>query len=126
MRKIPKVSFKEHFGAKKIITVFTAGVLFAASMPAIPGFAAEADITYTKPYLLTLNPDSEMNICWLTSGDGAGSVEIGETDALGQTVKAKQYELKGMRTSHVPTATTTRRKTIRSLMCISRLRRSKT
>ena len=56
-------------------------------------------MTYTQPYLLTLNPDNEMDICWLTAGDGEGSIEIGETDALGQTVEAQQYKINGMRIS---------------------------
>ena len=73
--------------------------MLAGTVGTITVSAADTDITYTKPYLLTLDPDSEMDICWLTSGDGEGSIEIGETDALGETVKATQYKINGMRTS---------------------------
>lgn len=84
---------------KKIISFLLSASMLAGTAGAITVSAADTDITYTKPYLLTLDPDSEIDICWLTSGDGEGSIEIGETDALGKTVKATQYKIKGMRTS---------------------------
>lgn len=84
---------------KKFITFLVTAVIMTASVPALTAFAENTDITYTKPYLLTPDPDSEMNICWLTTGDGEGSIEIGETESLGQTVEAKQYKINGMRTS---------------------------
>lgn len=84
---------------KKIISFLLSASMLAGTVGTITVSAADTDITYTKPYLLTLDPDSEMDICWLTSGDGEGSIEIGETDALGETVKATQYKINGMRTS---------------------------
>ena len=58
-----------------------------------------ADLCYTKPYLLTLNPGSEMNICWLTKDSSQGSVEYGETSSLRQKANAVQHEIKGIKTS---------------------------
>lgn len=84
---------------KKIISLFLSASMLAGTVGAITVSAADTDITYTKPYLLTLDPDSEMDICWLTSGNGEGSIEIGETNALGETVKATQYKINGMRIS---------------------------
>lgn len=85
---------------KKTIAVLLSASVLGGGVPAVTVSAADdMDITYTKPYLLTLDPDSEMDICWLTSRDGEGSIEIGETDALGQTVQAQQYKINGMRTS---------------------------
>lgn len=87
---------------KKIITLFLTAAMMISTAPV---FGAEGDgstgtsIAYTKPYLLTLDPDSEMNICWLTKGDGQGSIEIGETEELGNTAYAQQYEINGVRTS---------------------------
>ncbi|MDD6735630.1 MAG: fibronectin type III domain-containing protein, partial [Clostridiales bacterium] len=76
--------------ASMLVSMFTAVTTYAAQTP---------EVTYTKPYLLTLNPGSEMNICWLTQGDGEGSIEFGETESLGKTAKAQQYKINGMRTS---------------------------
>lgn len=84
---------------KKIIAFLVSVSMMAASSPVFTAFASDEDITYTKPYLLTLDPDNEMNICWLTAGDGVGSIEIGETSDFGQTVEAEQYRINGMRTS---------------------------
>lgn len=85
---------------KQTLAAFLSASLLMGVVPAVTASAViDTDITYTKPYLLTLNPDNEMDICWLTSGDGDGSIEIGEIDALGQTVQAKQYKINGMRTS---------------------------
>lgn len=85
---------------KKWNTFLLAAAVLASVAPTTTVFAAEdAKVTYTQPYLLTLNPDSEMEVCWLTAGDGEGSIEIGETDAFGETVEAKQYKISGMRIS---------------------------
>lgn len=74
-------------------------ILTCMNVPITANAAPDTDVTYTEPYLLTLDPDSEMNICWLTSGNGSASIEIGETDALGQTVTAQEYLIRGLRTS---------------------------
>ena len=85
---------------KKTLSFLLIALMIACTASVVTVSAAsDTDITYTKPYLLTLDPDSEMDICWLTTGDGIGSIEIGETDALGKTVKAQQYKINGMRTS---------------------------
>lgn len=85
---------------KKFNTFLLAATVLASVAPAMTASASEeAKVTYTQPYLLTLNPDSEMEICWLTTGEGEGSIEIGETDSFGKTVKAQQYMINGMRTS---------------------------
>lgn len=84
---------------KKIIAFLVTVSMMSASILVFTAFATDTDITYTKPYLLTLDPDNEINICWLTSGSGKGSIEIGETEALGQAVQAHQYKVNGMRTS---------------------------
>ena len=60
---------------KKTVTKITpfllAGLVLTCVDTTITANAApDNDVTYTEPYLLTLDPDSEMNICWLTSGNG--------------------------------------------------------
>ena len=89
---------------KKTVTKITpfllAGLVLTCVDTTITANAApDNDVTYTEPYLLTLDPDSEMNICWLTYGNGNASIEIGETDALGQTITAQEYQIRGLRTS---------------------------
>ncbi len=84
---------------KKVIAYLVTASMMAASIPAFAAFEAKNDLTYTEPYLLTLNPSNEMNICWLTTDEGEGSVEIGESTTLGKTLDAKQYRINGMRTS---------------------------
>ncbi len=84
----------------KKVSAFLLSISIAmVNIPAGAVFAAEQDITYTKPYLMTVDPDSSMDICWLTCGSGEGKIEIGESADLGQTVKAKEYKIKGLRTS---------------------------
>jgi hypothetical protein len=63
----------------------------------LPAFAARA---YTEPYLVSLTPSTEMNVCWLLAeaGDEAW-VEFGETEELGRREEARLYEVKGLRTS---------------------------
>lgn len=57
------------------------------------------ELTYTEPYLLSLYPEREMNICWLTKADGSATVEFGETRMFGRSASAKQYKVEGLRTS---------------------------
>ena len=85
---------------KKIISILLTALMLGCAVPAGTASAApDTDITYTEPYLLTLDPDNEMDICWLTVGNGKGSIEIGETDALGKIVETQQYKINGLRTS---------------------------
>lgn len=51
----------------------------------------------TQPYLLTLNPDTEMNILWIQWEPYEGYVEYGSTDTLGSRVKAVCNKLTGLR-----------------------------
>lgn len=67
---------------------------------ALPAAAVQS---YTEPYLLSLSPSSEMNVCWLLAEPGDEAwVEFGESDALGTTTPAALYEIKGLRTSAAP------------------------
>lgn len=85
---------------KKTLSFLLSASILVGTVPAVTTYAeTNRDVTYTEPYLLTLAPDSEMNICWLTTGDGTGSIEIGTTPDLGQNVKAQQYAINGLRTS---------------------------
>ena len=52
---------------------------------------------FTEPYLLTLHPSTEMNVCRLTSEASDTWVEFGPTPELGNRVSAVQYELHGLR-----------------------------
>lgn len=61
--------------------------------------AEEPKLTYTEPYMVTLNPDKEMNILWLTKEKCEGYVEYGLTPTLGSKTAAQPYEIDGMRTS---------------------------
>ncbi len=85
---------------KKIISILTTAVMLFGALPCI-SHAEEVAHTkaYTKPYLLSLNPAEEMNVCWLTDSNAEAYVEYGETEALGTKVIAEQYEIEGMRTS---------------------------
>lgn len=85
---------------KKILSFFLTLSMLVSMFTAVTVYAEQtSELAYTKPYLLTLNPDSEMNICWLTRGNGEGSIEFGETESLGKTAKAQQYKINGLRTS---------------------------
>jgi hypothetical protein len=69
----------------------------------MPAFAEEREgLTYTDPYMVSLNPANEMNIIWLTKEPCEGVVEYGTTPQMGNFVNAAQYEIKGMRTSATP------------------------
>lgn len=50
-----------------------------------------------EPYLLTLNPSSEMNIVWVQSVKSEGFVEFGSTEIPNKKIKAECYELTGLR-----------------------------
>lgn len=66
----------------------------------LPAFAARA---YTEPYLVSLTPSTEMNVCWLLAEAGEDAwVEFGETETLGRKAEARAYEVKGLRTSAKP------------------------
>jgi len=81
----------------KKLTLFLAVSTTVAGLWCITASAAE--LNYTKPYLMSLEPDNEMNVCWLSGGSAKSYIEIGETPELGSTISAKQYELTGMRIS---------------------------
>ncbi len=51
----------------------------------------------TEPYLLTLNPSSEMNVLWIQSEKSNGFIEWGFTDALGLKIEAQCFEVTGLR-----------------------------
>ncbi|MGN0976071.1 MAG: metallophosphoesterase family protein, partial [Gemmiger sp.] len=51
----------------------------------------------TQPYLLSLNPSSEMQVVWVQRTPADGIVEFGSSHALGRCVKAACYELTGLR-----------------------------
>lgn len=82
---------------RKNISIILAMIMILGCFPTF-SFAEETE-TYTKPFLLTLNPDTEMNVCWLTKDKTNSYVEFGETQELGTKVAAIEYEFKGLRTS---------------------------
>lgn len=85
---------------KKLMSMLMAVLMvFCLAHTAQAETLEKADLTYTKPYLLTLNPAREMNVLWLTKEKSSATVEFGITEKLGKTVTAKEYELKGLRTS---------------------------
>lgn len=59
-------------------------------------------MNYTEPYMVSLNPATEMNIIWLAKEMCTGYVEYGETPALGRVVEAVPYRFEGLRTSATP------------------------
>lgn len=87
---------------KRLYAMLVAGLAVGCFAGTAAAAQAAETVTYTKPYLLTLNPDNEMNICWLTKESTEAFVEFGETEELGQTVEATEYEIEGMRTSQTP------------------------
>ena len=88
---------------KRFLGIF-ALVLAVSGMLCAGALADDAapSLTYTEPYMVTLNPGSEMNILWLTKEPCEGLVEYGLTPALGMRMQAEQYEIKGFRTSVTP------------------------
>ncbi|AGK99743.1 purple acid phosphatase family protein [Desulfoscipio gibsoniae] len=88
---------------KRTVSFILTLMVLLAMIPTV-GLASEAgeELTYTKPYLLTLNPSNEMNVVWISKESGEGFVEFGLTEDLGTTVAATQYEIEGLRTSITP------------------------
>ncbi len=57
------------------------------------------DLAYTKPYLMTLHPDREMDVAILGRPDIARAiVEYGPTPALGALLEGGRFEIRGLRT----------------------------
>ena len=54
-------------------------------------------IFLTQPYLLTLQPSSEMNVVWIQREPVEGFVEYGKTEMLGQSILAKCFKITGLR-----------------------------
>ena len=50
----------------------------------------------SEPYLLSLNPDTEMNILWVQSQKSSAYVEYGSDETLGNNINAQCYEIKGL------------------------------
>lgn len=86
---------------RKLLTL-AALMLLCLVMTTASAELAAPSLTYTEPYLLSLHPDSEMNVLWLTREPTEGYVEYGPTPALGSRVEAKLHEIKGFRTSATP------------------------
>jgi hypothetical protein len=62
--------------------------------------AQQLPLTFTEPYLLTLNPEKEMSICWITSESVPEAyVEYGLTPAYGSRIDAKEYPIVGLKMS---------------------------
>ena len=57
------------------------------------------DLAYTKPYLMSLRPDREMDVALLGRPEiSRALVEYGPTPALGRAVEAERFEIDGLRT----------------------------
>lgn len=54
----------------------------------------------TEPYLVSLNPSTEMNVVWILKTPKDGFVEFGKDETLGKIIKATCYEIKGLRAPH--------------------------
>ena len=89
---------------KSVITLLVlAGLALGLCAGAAQAEGTPAQLIYTEPYMVTLNPSTEMNIIWLTrSGNASGIVEYGPTPALGHEVTAEQFQIVGLRTSATP------------------------
>lgn len=75
-----------------VVLVLLAAGRFTAS--------AQMPLTFTEPYLLTLQPAHEMNVCWITSEPVTKAyVEYGLTPQYGSRVEADQYRLEGLKKS---------------------------
>ena len=56
------------------------------------------DLAYTKPYLMTLKPSSEMDVAFLCRPDVTRAfVEYGLTEELGASIEARRYDISGLR-----------------------------
>ena len=51
----------------------------------------------TQPYLLSVNPSTEMNILWIQKEKTDGKVEYGNTKTLGNFLDAECFEIKGLK-----------------------------
>ena len=86
---------------KKFMLVFVLTMLTCSLC--VPGNAKEKEgLTYTDPYMVSLNPATEMNIIWLTKEPCEGVVEYGNTPDMGSIANAVRYEIKGIRKSATP------------------------
>jgi hypothetical protein len=84
-----------------LVFMFVLAILLYGSC--VPGVAIEKEgLTYTDPYLVSLNPATEMNVIWLTKEPCEGIVEYGTTPDMGNTVNTVRYEIKGIRKSATP------------------------
>ncbi len=55
-------------------------------------------LAYTQPYLMTLHPDSAMDIAFLARPSLTRAiVEYGETPALGHSIEAERFDIRGLR-----------------------------
>ena len=50
----------------------------------------------TQPYLLSLNPSSEMNVVWILREPLQSVVEYGSTEKLGNSIAAQCFEIQGL------------------------------
>lgn len=84
---------------KKLILLI--GILIIFGLFSYAVFSEETrQMIYTQPYLLSLHPKSEMNICWLTRETARESfVEYGPTESLGGKVRAREFKINGLRKS---------------------------
>ena len=56
------------------------------------------ELAYTQPYLMTLHPDSEMDVAFLGRPQMTRAfIEYGDTPALGRSVEAERFVIHGMR-----------------------------
>ena len=57
------------------------------------------DLAYTRPYLMTLRPDREMDVALLARPTVRQAlIEYGPTPALGFFIEAERYDIRGLRT----------------------------
>ncbi len=84
---------------KKLILL--TGILIIFGIFSYGVFSEETrQMIYTQPYLLSLHPKSEMNICWLTGETARESyVEYGQAESLGEKVPAREFKINGLRKS---------------------------
>lgn len=103
---------------KRMLTLVLAALLllssFALNVQAEATAAAEeasfvlaedgftTDLCYTRPYLLSLKPTTEMSVLWFMKEEGQGVVRFGESEDLGTAVEAESFTLEGLRTSATP------------------------
>jgi hypothetical protein len=60
---------------------------------------SQTPLNFTEPYLLTLAPAAEMNVCWISSEPASAWVEYGPTPAYGSRVDAVEHVLRGLKRS---------------------------